>query len=407
MILTYLLWVLMASCSAFLMLGTYSELLAKIYVWIAMGSFCLLKFFAGSKRPLRDLLERTGLNGAIFFFLLIALLSTIFGISPGQSQETFFGRYLTYFFMFFVGAFLGKSRERVNILALALLAGSMIVGIGTIVDLAQAGHYSRTLTSFGLQIYAAYYLYAMSFFVGFVVICPSLKKKIFYMAAAMPILIAFFAQGSRGVFLGMFFAVLAVSFFCYADRRCFKGLVSIAIILLLFLPLNSRRFFCEEASLDIAVDGAGVSKINTENANVRLQMWEAAKNIFRQYPILGAGPDSYGTLMYDFYAGEIEGGRIHLHAHNTYFEVLAEMGLAGLLSFLWIFVLFFKKAYTALCQRKGVYQLSFLIMLVAVAICDLFVSTVLVGFTSAVAFWFLLGLGASSVEHQEGGCSCP
>jgi putative inorganic carbon (hco3(-)) transporter len=386
MIAKYLNWVLVASCAAFLMIGTYSSKLTKICVIVAVTAFVLLHLYENKKLFFKNLFEKTRLNKAIYLFLFVAVLSTIFGVSPYKSQQVLFNRYVIYFAVFFIGAFIGRKRFYVNILIGALLAGSVIFSIGCITDTIKAGHVVRMLTSFGSGVSGTYFLYTLPFFIGFIIFYPSLKIKIFSAIASMPVFIAFVFHGSRGVWLGLLAGVVATAFLINRRKRYLIG-----IILLLIIILYSTPFLRERVVID-----KDFAASNTGSIDVRFQMWNSAVNIFKKYPLLGAGPGRYGSLMYDFNAGEIYGGRIHLHAHNTYVEVLADMGILGLLSFLWIFVLFFINSYKSIKDKPDFYKISFMMMLIAVTVHEFFMSVVLVGVSEPVIFWFLLGMGVAS-----------
>jgi|GEM_PF-2022595 len=408
MVVKYLNWFLLADCAAFLAIGIYNDVVSKNYIIGAIVIFIFLRFLDKGKLFFKELFDSTRLNKAIFFFLFVAMLSTIFGISPHESQITFFNRYIVYFLMFFIGISLGRKKANMNILILALLAGSVVVGIGVISDLIKVGYFIRMLTSFGSGIYESYFLCTLSFFIGFIIFYPSRKVKVFFAIASIPLLIAFFAQGSRGAFVGLFLAVIATAIFYRRDKCCLIGLILIAIVLFLFVPLNNKRFHPEGNFQNLSIKNKTekflyvIPRNQDRNFYIRTEMWEAAFNIFKIYPVLGAGPGVYGMIMYDFYPNpdEIVGGTSHLHAHNSYFEVLAEMGAVGLASFLWIFILFLLMGCAACKHSKDFYHLSFMVMFLSVAISDLFTSTVLIGLTTATMFWFLLGLGVASFSQK-------
>jgi O-antigen ligase len=388
MIARYLNWVLVAACAAFLMLGAYSSKFTKICFIIAIAAFLLIKLLDKEKPFFKNLFEYTVLNKAIYCFLFIAVLATIFGVSSYKSQQVLFNRYVIYFAVFFIGAFLGKKKKYVNVLIWALLAGSAIFSIGCITDTIKAGHIVRMLTSFGSGVSGIYFLYTLPFFIGFIIFHPSLKIKIFSVIASVPVFIAFVFHGSRGVWLGLLAGVVATAFVINRRKRYLIAIILLLIIILYSIPFLRERIVVHEDFI----------ASNTGSVDVRFQMWDSAVNIFKKYPLLGAGPGRYGALMYDFYPDEFIGGKNHLHAHNTYVEVLADMGILGLLSFLLIFVLFFIMGYKSIKRNPNFYNVSFMMMFIAVAVHEFFMSTVLVGISVPVIFWFLLGMGTVMID---------
>ena len=130
----------------------------------------------------------------------------------------------------------------------------------------------------------------------------------------------------------------------------------------------------------------------------RVVMWKAALRIFERYPVLGAGIGNYELLMYKVVNPEEYGGKHHLHAHSTYLEVLSETGVLGLLSFLFIFVVFFKNKFRELKEKIDSINLSLVIMVLAVLIADLAGSTIFVGVSPPATFWFLFGLANARIS---------
>lgn len=391
MIVKYLNWVLVASCAAFLMFGTYSKQLTKVCIIIAVVAFILLSFYSGRRLFFKNLFGYTVLNKAVYCSLIIAVLSTIFGISPYRSQQVLFNRYIIYFAVFFIGAFLGKSRLNVNILILALLSGAFLVSMGGIVDLLKVGDFpGRVYTSFGSSVSVALFLYALPFFIGFIFFQPLLKPRIYCAIAAIPVLLVFILHGSRAGWIGFLFSVAATCALVIKKRFNFLFLALAFILLLFLMPLSRVR----------VIQSMSLSNFDCIRNDSRFQLWTAAVNIFKDFPILGAGPGNYGDLMQNFSPEKLYDGTTHMHAHNTYLEVLAEMGILGLMSFLWIFVLFFKVCYRSIRGSPNAYNISFMIMFVGVAVSELFVSTILVGVSLPVVFWFLLGMGVVFMDGE-------
>jgi O-antigen ligase len=112
-----------------------------------------------------------------------------------------------------------------------------------------------------------------------------------------------------------------------------------------------------------------------ESFNWRLGMWSKAARIIRKQPVFGCGvgvfpieqalyyhPDSPGREQKDIL---LNGATMSENAHNTYFQVGAEMGLPGLAIYLSIFVAFFFTAGRALSRLRPGYRQSLLIGSVA------------------------------------------
>jgi O-antigen ligase len=385
MIAKYLNWVLVAACAAFLMLGTYSSRLTKICVMIAVGAFVLLHLCEDKKLFFKNLFEKTRLNKAIYLFLFIAVLSTVFGVSPYESQQVLFNRYVIYFIMFFIGAYLGQNKMHSKILIFSLLAGAVIVSVGSVVDIVKEGHFVQLFTSFGMDvIYGTYFLYTLPFFIGLIVFYPSNRAKLFFVVWGLPVMAAFLLHYSRSIWIGLMVSLFITGFLFGSKYRWrFLGAILLVVLTILAVPYLRVRLFDKKTTNPIAWGD-------------RIPMWEASIEMFKKNPLLGIGLGTTGDFMYKVETNHPfqEGYGMHSHSHNTYLEIFGEMGILGLLSFLWIFVLFFKAGYKSIKGNPDAYKISFMIMFLAVAISDITVSTMLVGITAPSVFWFLFGLGS-------------
>lgn len=113
------------------------------------------------------------------------------------------------------------------------------------------------------------------------------------------------------------------------------------IILAGFLVLNfaPEKFFVK---MERVKEGT-----REATAEERLYLWQIAKNIFRDYPIIGVGPYNYASyvLKYDvekrFYHLYLDKG-LGIVAHSTPLEWLAEMGIIGSLMLILLQICMYK-----------------------------------------------------------------
>lgn len=159
---------------------------------------------------------------------------------------------------------------------------------------------------------------------------------------AMVALLGLLFSWSRGAWMG--FAAGIIVMVLFLPRRVWRGFIALAIIIMLIvvvaqaglLPATfAQRIGGFASSLSFG-DVRGVD-INDANYAVleRLAHWQAAIDMVRDHLWLGVGFGNYGTA-YPIYA-LINWPDALGHAHNYYLNVLAEMGILGLLAyvFLW------------------------------------------------------------------------
>lgn len=104
-----------------------------------------------------------------------------------------------------------------------------------------------------------------------------------------------------------------------------------------------------------------------ESSMVRVHIWEQAIEIFKENPILGVGTgDAKDSLMEKYEENDILMAlEKRLNAHNQYFELLLNFGLAGLLYFL--FTCFYP-LYLSLQNRNYVYTGFILLFLASITV---------------------------------------
>jgi O-antigen ligase len=139
--------------------------------------------------------------------------------------------------------------------------------------------------------------------------------------AAVAVLFTF----SRGAYLG----VVALPFVYIGSRRVWPLIIAAAVVIVLAAP---------------AALGDRIAEINDtsspEIAN-RLDLWDAAEQIFEDQPVTGAGLAGFGEAYVDLertdrLALDLEG--IPISAHSLYLNTLAEQGLIGFAALLSVFI---------------------------------------------------------------------
>lgn len=155
---------------------------------------------------------------------------------------------------------------------------------------------------------------------------------------------AVIASWSRGAWLGLVLAILAlvVAF----PRKLWQGLGLFAIVIVIggILWMSGRlpssltdRIGSATQELFVLSDVRGVD-INPENYAVieRLAHWQAALNMGRANAWLGVGFGNYDAT-YEIY--RLINWKFSLgHAHNYYLNVLAETGIIGLVAYIGLFI---------------------------------------------------------------------
>ena len=157
---------------------------------------------------------------------------------------------------------------------------------------------------------------------GMFVKADSQKKKIVLgvmLAAGAACLAMTYARGACLV-IAVIFAVYGM----FKDWRVLLACVAVAVGLLVVDPVLYERL------------SSVFTKVDT-SSEMRLAFWESTIAMIQDHPFLGIGWGAYWMVYpeYDFY---LQGADIRIvHAHNWYLNYAAEIGIPGMLSFVWLF----------------------------------------------------------------------
>jgi len=185
---------------------------------------------------------------------------------------------------------------------------------------------------------------------------------------------------SRGALIGVFAALIFVSFFSRWKKWLWLGIV-LLIILGLIVPFTRHEII-------------SVFNVKDTSADVHVVMWKGAIRIIKANPIAGTGLASF-PIVYEKYkeASHVE---FFPNPDHLILTLWIEMGLAGLVVFGWLMAKFFRAGVSLLKSLQTTdYRLPLVIGLMAAMIAILvhgFFDTPYFKNDLAVEFWVLVGL---------------
>ncbi|MDO5713763.1 MAG: O-antigen ligase family protein [Tissierellia bacterium] len=266
-----------------------------------------------------------------FVFFIYLILSTIFSTYVKGSIRDL-GIHLGGFCLFIILLTELKNKERIySALTILSLATTLIALYGISqyftgveikkewVDVANNPDLKvRIFSVFGNpNIFAEYLVLFLPISVGLFWSAKKDSQKIFYLGQFLIGVIALGLTMSRGGWLGLM--VAAAFFLFFVEKRFFLLAVPIGAFIFYKLPEGILRRI------------TSIFNFADSSTAYRFKMWEITGDIIRDYPIIGVG---LGHLpfkrMFETYIRTMP----IYHAHNTFLEVLAEMGVLGLLLFL-------------------------------------------------------------------------
>lgn len=382
------------------------------------------------------LFSQTSTTGSVIGFSLFILLSIIFTISDFRQKKIYFSAsqiaYLTFFsicllsivvnykdyvvdwgniqkaryFLFAVlTSFAFRHLYRINfftkfrlkVLTNLVLIGITLVTIGSYIGREigfnifkmQSIHEKERLEgvvsvgNYGMELPILVLIF-LAILINYKKVSFLINKK-FLIACLIINLSAIYYSGMRTALYG-FVIAMPFLFFFHGKRKFLivSGIATVLITIVIggiyFQKFNSRQFL----------------SINNESNTMRISMWKKSIEAFKEKPILGHGYLSHNLK----YLAEDSSGKevIPLHiAHSSYFQVLKDTGLMGILSFLLFLFLWCKNI---IVKNNILSRLSF-----AAFICSLFHGVahnfLINGSNSAMLLAVLYAVSELDFEQQE------
>lgn len=203
-------------------------------------------------------------------------------------------------------------------------------------------------------------------------------------------LVSLVSTYARTAWVGLVIGIAAIGALEY--RRWLLWLPPALVSMWLWVPNVRERIMLAFASMDVR-----------ENSLVsRWLRWQEALQLFRASPIIGNGLRSYSALSARLsHKLDVYGG---VGVHNTYIQLLAENGVLGLGSYLWLHVVLLNQAWRALqtvrSPRLRPAVLAFIGMLLAalaMGLVDNLLSTPVVQWY----LWTFAALSGCAIELQR------
>jgi len=195
------------------------------------------------------------------------------------------------------------------------------------------------------NIFADYIVMMLFLGIGFLI--SVYQKRIIYGVAVSVIGISLLLTKSLGGIL-TFIMIFILFIFCiiyyllpnlgFRKATLTKAGLTIALVLFAFI-VTSVIFVRQRLPQFFNLSNPNNSIIQ------RLYYWKASFNMVKDSPLTGIGWRRFG-LLYECYKPSL--ANISHYSHNVFLQIMAETGLLGLLTFLWIVFIFLKKGISAI-----------------------------------------------------------
>ncbi|MBU0998349.1 O-antigen ligase family protein [Patescibacteria group bacterium] len=345
-----------------------------IYILTLLIAFC---WVSKSLVKRRLIFRRTILDTPLIIFLTVQLLSTLVSIDTRTSIFGYYSRFNGGFlslisFALLYWAFVSNidSKKAVNSIK-ALIFSSLLVCIYGILE-----HFGidkelwvqdvseRVFSTLGQPNWLAAWIVAI-IPLTYVFILKVKNNRIFFGIVSTIIFLTLLYTKSRSGFLG--FAISSLIFWVglyflklknKSQKSENKKILKIFIVInVLFLIINllvktpwtpdfskilnknnsDQQFLTQPIQTGTVLESGG-----TESGTIRKFVWQGAINIWKSYPILGSGVETFAFSFYQYRPKEhnlvSEWDFLYNKAHNEYLNFLATTGSLGFLSYISLIV---------------------------------------------------------------------
>lgn len=382
--------VLLLSLCAFVISCPFTKRISKVILifslslYLCAGILSIRNIF---KFRFADLWARSYMPMLIFF--IAAIISTLFSLDPYYSQKFIFNRYLFYLVIFFMGCSLAKNSRPLILLIGTIILSSLIIGAGCVWDKISLNE-PRLFTSFHKNINITNYLVLyIPLLFSIAIFGKSKYLRFTLIIILISLLIPLIFVFSRATWFACALSLILVS--CLKSRR---SLIMMLIILLaagFLMPAKVKN---------------RATTFADESTSARVELWDRGIWMFKSSPITGVGVGMFEKSMYDQkYKISWDTPTTLAHAHNTYIEILAEMGLMGFFALIYIFFAFFNLFFKFLNRNFDNFKSAILSGLFGSIIASLALAlsstTFILGLQDAAMFWLLFGVSIGLIREKS------
>lgn len=361
---------------------------------------------------------------AMYINLLWILITSFTSTMPGVSFKFFLVRVWFLVVFYFLATQVFSKKENIKRFFWAYITGFLIVIAYTLLNHFQYGMSSNIIAHFVMKpffndhtSYGAIIAMYLPVLVGFYFIYKNSSDWVRFIIIILTLVYVFalIFSYTRAAWLSLIVAIcvwLAIRF----KIRLWYIAMTIAILILLFISFQTRIMIAleqneQDSSADLAEHIKSIANITTDASNMeRINRWKCAFRMFSEKPIFGWGP---GTYMFKYAPFQRSYDRTIIstnaanlgNAHSEYIGPLAESGVIGTLSFIFIIVVV---AITVFRLYKNLHGKENRIILLAVSLglVTYLVHGMLNNFLdtdkASAPFWgFIAVIVALDVYHQQ------
>jgi hypothetical protein len=326
---------------------------------------------------------RTPLNKAIGVYVLVCVIATLRGIALGyvvpEKGLFYVLRYIEYFLLYILVVNHIHSRKQIKFFLGAFFITCAIVSVYGIIQIPQG---IRVSAPFEGQVgepntFGGYLLFIFCLALG--LLLKKVPRNLKFALAGLIILISFpfLYTLSRASYIAIIFSFLTFIFFSKRKLVLITVMTTMAVSVLLIRP----EAVLERVKYTFAFEDKSLARVGgiylDYSSSARIFSWMDSFQTWKKHPILGRGISGIGLI------------------DGQYIRTLPEMGIIGLLAFLWLLWTIYKSSLGIYKQMddnlyKGL-TLGFIAGFIGLAIHALTANTFIL-IRVMEPFWFITGI---------------
>ena len=326
----------------------------------------------------------TSMDYPILIFLIIGFASVVVNWTNLYQAGKGVSNLWEWFFAFYIVVHLVKRKKQVKRFIKVWISSAIIVTLYGLLQYIMKPHCLIT-SFFTLNSYLSQYLILIIPLILSLFLFKKIKKEKIFLGIVLSLtFILLLLTMERGAWLGITIGVLTMGIML-RDKR-----ILIGFPLLLLLTLFVSPLFRAHAT----------SIFRPQCHSERLCCMRSCLTMIKKHSLIGVG---LGNFRYVYPGYMLAGAKEKmLHAHNVFLQIAVEMGILGLLAFLWLLFLFFKDI---LSQRQEdrylkVVSIGFCAGIIAIFITSLF-HDVFHSRQIATLTWYIIGMVVASLRVKS------
>ena len=326
----------------------------------------------------------TSLDYPILFFLIIGFASVVINWTNLYQAGKGVSNLWEWFFAFYIAVHLIKTKKQLKRFISVWMASTILVTLyGIYQYITSPSHFVHSF--FTLNSYLAQYLILIIPLILSLFLFEKVKKeKIFLGVIFFLTFILLIFTLERGAWLGIIFGLLTMGIIL-RDKRILIGLPLLLVLAFFaFSPFKARAISIVKPSQNLE----------------RIYCWKSSFRMIKEHPLAGVG---LGNFRYVYPNYMLPGAKEYLlHAHNVFLQIAVEMGIPGLLVFLWLLFLFFKDALAHKGKNEDIriIRVALSAGIIAILITSLF-HDIFHSRQIATLTWYIMGVVVASDKLKD------